>query len=149
MTAIHLDGGFRGGPILGIVLPQFCKLTGALMKIKLTLTAALVVVLAGCASPTVVQSVKAGDSGLTCPQLQNEYQDAEALRAAADKEKGMTGGNIARALLFWPAILGSFSNANEAIAAADARRVNLANLMNQKGCPIPASAAPAAAPEKK
>jgi len=83
---------------------------------------------------------------LTCAQLQNEFQDAEKFRTDADKEKGMTGGNVARAILFWPAILGSFSNANEAIAAADARKVHLSNLMNQKGCPIPGMSAPTPAP---
>ena len=92
---------------------------------------------AGCATPTVVQSVKPGDNGLTCAQLQNEYSDMQRFRDEADKEKGMTGGNVARALLFWPAILGTFSNANEAIAAADTRKVHLANLMNQKSCTIP------------
>jgi len=61
----------------------------------------------------------------------------QRFREDADKEKGMTGGNVARALLFWPAILGTFSNANEAIAAADSRKVHLANLMNQKSCAIP------------
>lgn len=61
----------------------------------------------------------------------------QRFRDEADKEKGMTGGNVARALLFWPAILGTFSNANEAIAAADTRKVHLANLMNQKNCAIP------------
>jgi hypothetical protein len=60
-------------------------------QLLVALTAALF--LSACASPTVVQSVKAGDNGLTCPQLQNEYQDAEKVRADADKEKGMTGGN--------------------------------------------------------
>ncbi len=101
------------------------------------IASALLVV--GCASPTVTQAIKAGDTGLTCPQLQNDYQDADKLRETADKEKGLTGGNILRGLLFWPAILGSFANANEAIAAADSRKVNLANIMNQKGCQIPGS----------
>lgn len=109
----------------------------------------LALLVTACASPTVVQSVKAGDNGLTCAQLQNEYQDAEQLRAAADKEKGMTGGNVARAIFFWPAILGSFSNANEAIAAADSRKVNLANIMNMKGCPIPNLPQPAVASPAK
>jgi hypothetical protein len=98
-----------------------------------------------CASPTVVQSVKPGDGGLNCGQLQNEYADAERFRADADKEKSVTGGNIARAILFWPAILGTASNANEAISAADSRKVHLANLMSQRNCAIPiASAIPAA-----
>ena len=115
------------------------------MKPSLVFTSILIVLLSACASPTVVQTVKAGDTGLTCPQLQNEYQDADRARADADKEKGLTGGNVARAIFFWPAILGSFSNANEAIAAADSRKVNLANVMNQKGCQIPGGLAPTSA----
>ena len=99
-----------------------------------------VVVLAGCASPTVVQTIKPGDTGLTCAQLQNEFADAERFRMEAEKEKTVTGGNVVRALLFWPAILGTASNANEAIAAADTRKVHLSNQMSQKGCKLPAEA---------
>jgi hypothetical protein len=99
----------------------------------------LLILLSACASPTVVQSVKAGDTGLSCSQLQNEYQDAEKARTDAGKEKGVTGGNVAR-LLFWPSIVGTYMNANKAIAAADTRKVNLANIMNQKSCPVPSMA---------
>jgi hypothetical protein len=98
-----------------------------------------IIAMTGCASPTVVQSVKPGDSGLSCSQLQNEYADAEKFRKDADAEKGVTGGNVAR-LLFWPAIIGTTMNANEAIAAADNRKVHLANLMNQSKCAIPLTA---------
>lgn len=97
--------------------------------------------LCACATPTVVQTVKPGDNGLSCAQLQNEFADAERLRAAADAEKSVTGGNVVRALFFWPAILGTAANANEAIAAADTRKVHLANQMNQKNCAIPTSPA--------
>ena len=93
--------------------------------------------LGGCATPTVVQTVKPGDFELSCAQLQNEYSDAQRYRDEADREKGVTGGNVVRALFFWPAILGTASNANEAIAAADTRKAHLANAMNQKGCSIP------------
>ncbi len=111
--------------------------------------------LCACASPTVVQAVKPGDMGLTCAQLQNEYVDAERFRSEAEKEKTVTGGNVARALLFWPAILGTAANANEAIAAANSRKVHLANQMSQKNCAIPdataiGSAVPATpAPQSK
>ena len=90
--------------------------------------------LCACASPTVVQAVKPGDNGLSCAQLQNEYADAERFRMEADKEKSVTGGNVVRAILFWPAILGTAANANEAIAAADTRKVHISNQMNQKIC---------------
>ena len=110
------------------------------MRIAILSLSAAVAVLAGCASPTVVQTIKPGDNGLTCAQLLNEYSDAERLRAEAEKEKTVTGGNVARALLFWPAILGTAANANEAIAAANTRKVHLTNQMNQKGCVVPTEA---------
>jgi len=94
------------------------------------------VLLGACASPTVVQSVKPGDAGLNCGQLQNEYADADNFKKEADSAKGVTGGNVAR-LLFWPSIVGTYMNANEAIAAADNRKVHLANQMIQKNCSIP------------
>ncbi len=105
-----------------------------------------VLLLSACATPMVVQTVKPGDTGLSCAQLQNEYADAEKFRADADREKGMTGGNVARAILFWPAILGSFSNANEAMSAADTRKVHLTNLMINRNCPIPTLATTPAQP---
>ena len=54
----------------------------------------------------------------------------------ADGEKGVTGGNVAR-LLFWPSIVGTYLNANEAIQAADSRTVHLANIMRNKNCEVP------------
>ena len=84
--------------------------------------------LGGCATPTVVQTVKPGDFELSCAQLQNEYSDAQRYREEADREKGVTGGNFVRALFFWPAILGTASNANEAIAAADIHAEQVARL---------------------
>jgi hypothetical protein len=113
---------------------------GLKMK-KALFISATALVLFGCASPTVVQSVKPGDAGLSCAQLQNEYADAEKFKKDAEGEKGVTGGNTAR-LLFWPAIVGTYMNANEAIAAADNRKVHLANLMSQKSCQVPGTYAP-------
>lgn len=106
-------------------------------KYSAKLAALSSILLCACATPTVVQSVKPGDNGLSCAQLQNEFADAERFRAEADAEKSVTGGNVVRAIFFWPAILGTAANANEAIAAADSRKVHLANQMNQKNCAIP------------
>jgi hypothetical protein len=103
---------------------------------KRILLAAGIFTLVGCATPTIVQTVKPGDTGLSCAQLQNEFSDAERFKREAEGEKGATGGNAAR-LLFWPAIVGTYMNANEAIAAAETRKVHLANLMNLKTCQVP------------
>lgn len=96
----------------------------------------MVALLSACASPTVIQTMKPGDTGLSCAQLQNEYSDAERYKKEAEGEKGVTGGNTAR-LLFWPAIVGTYMNANEAISAAESRKVHLVNMMTQQKCDIP------------
>lgn len=119
------------------------------MQTKIIFSIATALFLAACAHPTVVQSVKPGDTGLSCAQLQNEYADAERFREDADKEKSVTGGNVVRAILFWPAILGTASNANEAIAAADSRKVHLANQMANKNCGIPTVGQTASAQDVK
>ena len=49
---------------------------------------------------------------------------------------------MVRALLFWPAILGTAANANEAIAAADTRKAFLANQMTAKNCALPTAGMP-------
>ena len=104
---------------------------------KKIIAIAVVVLLTGCATPTVTQVVKPGDAGLTCSQMQNEYSDVQRLKKEADAEKSVTGGNVVRALFFWPAIIGTAMNANEAIAAADNRMVHLSNMMLMQKCEIP------------
>jgi hypothetical protein len=89
---------------------------------------------AGCATPHVVESAKSSDSTLDCTQIAGEMRQADRFKKEAQKEKGMTSTNVAAALLFWPAMIGTYSNANEAIAAADLRKVNLMGIFNQKGC---------------
>jgi hypothetical protein len=106
-------------------------------SIRIAATSLAVASLMGCATPTVTQVVKPGDTALSCAQLQNEYSDAQRLKKEADAEKSVTGGNVVRALFFWPAIIGTAMNANEAIAAADNRTVHLSNLMVQQKCEIP------------
>ena len=108
-----------------------------LNKLQTSIAIAVVATLTGCATPTVTQVVKPGDTGLSCSQIQNEYSDAQRLKKEADAEKTVTGGNVVRALFFWPAIIGTSMNANEAIAAADNRMVHLTNLMMMQKCEIP------------
>ena len=90
--------------------------------------------LVGCSKPTVVEVVMPGDEELNCGQLKNAYAEAERFKEEAKGEKGVTGSNTARALLFWPAIVGTYMNSNEAIQAADSRKVHLINIMRDKDC---------------
>ncbi len=65
---------------------------------------------------------------MTCDELTKAIEDARQFRKEAHSKKGFTGGNVARGVLLWPTILGTYSNANEAIHAADARIVHLSHI---------------------
>ena len=75
-----------------------------------------------------------GDEELNCGRLKNAYAEAERFKEEAKGEKGVTSVNTARALLFWPAIVGTYMNSNEAIQADDSRKVHLMNIMREKDC---------------
>ena len=107
-----------------------------MMNTKLAIATLLATggLMTGCATPHVVQAVKTGDSSMTCAQIDTELADADRFRSDAQKEKGMTGTNVAAVIFFWPAMIGTYSNANEAIAAADSRKIHLTNLSTQKKC---------------
>ncbi len=97
--------------------------------------AAFSIFASGCATPPVVDKVKAGDESLTCEQLQDQYNEVQRVKLDAAKEKTV-GRNVARAI-FWPLIAGSVMNANKSIAAADDRMTQLASYMNPKACAVP------------
>lgn len=96
----------------------------------------LVTALAGCATPTVVETRKAGDASLTCEQIKTEITEAERFEREARKERTVTGKNIAAAVLFWPALLGTYSNTEEAINAARERKGNLTKLAEKIDCKL-------------
>jgi ABC-type oligopeptide transport system substrate-binding subunit len=91
-------------------------------------------VLAGCASPTVVAVKKTGDSSLNCEQLKIAIDEANEFELNARKERKVTGTNVAAALLFWPALLATYSNTEEAINAAKERKVFLTKIADEKMC---------------
>ena len=90
--------------------------------------------LTACASPEVVDTKQMGDDKLSCKQLAAEIQEASEFERKAQKEKGVTGTNVAAAVIFWPAIIGTYANANEAIKAAKERKEHLVDLSTKKGC---------------
>ena len=101
------------------------------------ITALLIVTaLAGCATPTVVETRKTGDSSLSCEQIKTEVSEAERFEREARKERTVTGTNVAAAILFWPALLGTYSNTEQAINAARERKENLFKLAQNINCKL-------------
>ena len=103
---------------------------------KAFLMAGLAILLAACASPTVVDTRKAGDSQLTCEQIKLEIAEADRFEKEARKERTATGTNVAAAIFFWPALLGTYSNTEQAINAAKERKDNLFKLADSKECKL-------------
>ncbi|MBA3571680.1 MAG: hypothetical protein H0W34_06860 [Pyrinomonadaceae bacterium] len=93
----------------------------------------LITAMAGCASSVAVERVKMGDAQLTCAQLLSEIQETDRFRKAAEENKDITGKNAA-AILVLPVFLANYSDANEAIRAADERKAHLIKLHSEKHC---------------
>lgn len=100
--------------------------------IAVTIAAAL----GACATPEVTQVRKSGDSDLACAQLKAEFVRAQELEAAARKERTVTGTNVAAAIFFWPALIGTYSNTESAINAAVDRQRAVEKLATEKACKL-------------
>lgn len=112
-----------------------------MMKVLSVVSLTTTLALSGCATPHVVETTKTTDPLLNCNQIELEMAEADRFRSEAQKEKGVTGTNVAAVLFFWPAMFGTYSNANDAMKAADQRKANLANLYSSKKCSDRATAA--------
>ena len=113
---------------------------------RLSIAAASAALLAACASPDVVQVSQAGDEALDCGQLQLAIQDAQRFERDARRERGVTGTNVAAAALFWPGLVATWVNTDEAIDAARDRQDSLTAIYRQKGCIAAVPPAPVVAP---
>tara|TARA_B100001057_G_scaffold65390_1_gene59127 strand:- start:6963 stop:7499 length:537 start_codon:yes stop_codon:yes gene_type:complete len=92
------------------------------------------VFLVGCASPTVVQESQLGDDELSCSQLVDATEEAKDFERAARGERKATGTNVAAAVFFWPGLIVTYANSEDAISAATERQRNLKKLYDKKGC---------------
>lgn len=90
--------------------------------------------LSACSTPKVVEVNKVSDTRLSCTQLEEEIIEANRFEQKARDKKGVTGTNVAAAVLFWPAMIGTYKNANDAIEAARDRKAYLMKLRANKGC---------------
>lgn len=105
-------------------------------KVALIISLLSAAIATGCASPTVVQSKQAADSNMTCDQLRAAYSEAQDFETKARKERGVTGTNVAAAIFFWPAMIGTYKNTEEAIEAAQSRQKHLEKVGAEKNCKV-------------
>mgnify|MGYP001158587117 CR=1 FL=1 len=87
-----------------------------------------------CATPEVVTIKDPSDEKKNCKELENLVAETQKFKRDALYEKENTGGNMARMILFWPAMATTFYNADKAIRAANDRTYHLVNIMEKKNC---------------
>ena len=103
---------------------------------KVIATFLLLIFVASCATPTVVNVVGPTDSSMTCNQLDTQIAIAIKYADDARKEKDMGTGTNVSALLFWlPGLWATHKNVEEAVDAANRRAEHLSRLKTQKNCP--------------
>ena len=107
------------------------------MKLLITVFAVSVTAafLGGCATPTVVESKQSNDRMMSCAALKTAFGEAKDFESKARKERGVTGTNVAAAIFFWPAMLGTYKNTEDAIEAAKERQKHLETIATERKCP--------------
>ena len=103
-------------------------------RFAISALAATTLFLGACASPEVVQPKKISDGDLSCTDLKEQIVEAERFEKEARDDRGVTGTNVAAALLFWPALIVTYANTEDAIEAAEERRAHLLELYEAKNC---------------
>ena len=105
------------------------------MKNLLTVLILSLILINSCAKPTVVNVVMPGDKKLNCEELKDGFFETRRFKQEAESIKEVnTGGNVTRGMFFWPALLKTLANADEAIKAANDRGYHLVGIMKNKNC---------------
>tara|TARA_Y100001970_G_C13832110_1_gene650249 strand:- start:326 stop:640 length:315 start_codon:yes stop_codon:yes gene_type:complete len=95
----------------------------------------LLLVLVGCATPTVVNIIGPNDNKLTCEELSNEIAKTNEYANEAQKAKKMSSPhNIGAILFFLPGAAVTMKNVEEALIAARERALHLNKIKEKKGC---------------
>ncbi len=101
---------------------------------KIIYTLLIFSLLLSCATPEVVKVKDPADENKNCKQLEDLVAETQKFKRDALFEKQNTGGNMARMILFWPAMATTFYNADKAIRAANDRTYHLIKIMREKDC---------------
>lgn len=103
------------------------------MKMKLALCVAALA-FAACTTTEKVAAVQPMDATLTCDQLTAEFAKLDSINKTADGNKGVNTANVAAVLLFWPAAVGNYMDADSAQKLVNERRTHLMGIWNSKNC---------------
>ncbi|WP_334161950.1 hypothetical protein [Phenylobacterium sp.] len=104
------------------------------MKLIAIAAVAASVALAGCATNQKVATNQLGDEKLSCSEITTQDKNLDELLQKAQHNKGVSGANVAAVLLFWPAAVGNYMDADKAEELVNKRKAVLADLYKSKRC---------------
>lgn len=102
--------------------------------LNFAVAAAACVILSACATNQKVAVNQLGDEQLTCAQIVAQDRELDAVLAKAQNNKGVSTANVAAVLLFWPAAVGNYMDADKAEELVTQRKSVLANMYAKKNC---------------
>ncbi len=88
----------------------------------------------GCVSSQKVDTVQLRDRELSCIELVAQVEEADKFKRAAEGNKGANKDNVVAGVFFFPALVSTYLDANDAIKAAEDRKAHLMRIYNEKRC---------------
>lgn len=102
--------------------------------VALATVAAIAFTTTACTTTQQVSVMQPGDQAMTCDQLRTEFANLDVIESDAQRDQGVNTANVAAVLVFWPAAVGNWMNADTARDLVRDRRAHLMGIYNGKGC---------------
>lgn len=107
---------------------------------KTAMALAATMLLGACTTTERVSVVQPGDRAMTCEGLRAEFVKLEEITKDGQSDQGINAANVGAVLFFWPAAVGNYFTARDAMQIADRRKEHLMTIYNEKRCDNPANA---------
>ena len=88
----------------------------------------------GCTSTPKVDVRQPGDRNMTCAQIEEELHALDDIQDEAENNQGVNTANVAAVVLFWPAAVGNYMEADRAMDLAEERHDHLMDIYDEKDC---------------
>ncbi len=107
---------------------------------KIALALCAVMVLGACTTTQRVSVQQPGDRMMSCSSMRAEFSKLDGIIADGQSDQGVNAANVGAVLFFWPAAVGNYFSARDAMQIAEQRRTHLMTIYNEKNCDNPANA---------
>lgn len=101
---------------------------------------AAVALTSACTTTERVSVIQPGDQAMTCTQMREQFVKLDEIRRDGQSDQGVNAANVGAVLFFWPAAVGNYMSARDAMQLAERRKDHLMTIYNSKQCDNPANA---------